>query len=280
MKYLISGNKGQLGIEFQSKLESIDANVMGFDRDEIDIAEKDKLSDIVLGFRPDVIINCAAFNLVDEAELDEGPAYRTNVIGVKNLGELADEINAFLIHFSTDYVFDGTKTEPYTEEDEANPQTKYGRSKLLGEMALSEIFDNYLLLRTSWLYGKGIQNFVYKFLNWAKSGRELKISSNEVSVPTYTSDLVEFTRHSLKMGLKGTFHLVNSGYCSRYDWASEIAIKFNLNNKLIDVPKESFSLPAKRPDFSALSNSLISGVLDLEIPEWKDGLKRFADRYR
>ncbi len=280
MKYLISGNKGQLGLEFQSKLELIDANVMGFDRDEIDIAEKDKLSDVVLGFRPDVIINCAAYNLVDESEKDEGPAYRTNVLGIKNLAELSGEINAFLVHFSTDYVFDGKKSEPYTEEDEPNPQTKYGRSKLLGEMALSEAYDNFLLLRTSWLYGKGTQNFVYKFLNWAKSSRELRIANNEVSTPTFTSDLVEFTRHSLKMGLKGTFHLVNSGYCSRYEWAEAIAEKFNLDNKLIKVPKEYFSLPAKRPDFSALSNSLITGVLDIEVPEWKDALRRFAERNR
>jgi len=172
--------------------------------------------------KPDIVINCAAYNLVDKAEEDYITAYKTNALGVRNLAYLSNKLNAFFVHYSTDYVFDGTKENGlYTEEDTPNPLNEYGKSKLTGERWIVEETENYLLFRVSWVYGRGKQNFIYKLIQWAKNNDYLKIAYDEISVPTSTRTIVEVTLKALDNGLTGLYHLTNSGYASRYEWAKK-----------------------------------------------------------
>jgi dTDP-4-dehydrorhamnose reductase len=279
-KYLILGSKGQLGKEFVRFFQKIEANYQAFDIDEIDISDKDKLYELCQSYKPDFIINCAAYNLVDNAESDPDSAYKSNTYGVQNLAEISSGTKSFLIHYGTDYVFDGKKeTGLYTEEDMANPLSVYAKSKYEGELKVKENTDNYLILRLSWVFGDGQQNFIYKLLLWAEKNEYLKIAFDEVSVPTYTRSIVETTLKALNSGLKGLFHLTNSGYASRYEWAKYVLKKMNKKNILYPVSKEFFNLPAKRPGFSAMSNVLISKSLEIEIPSWEESVDDYLSKY-
>jgi len=276
-KYLISGNKGQLGKEFEKRLSMNGEEFYGFDIDTVDIANIDQVLAVYENIKPEFVINCAAYNQVDLAEKSEYDAYKANVLGIRNLAIAAEKYGGFVVHYSTDYVFDGTKGEPYTEIDEPNPLNVYAKSKLLGEMALEDETDSYLLFRVSWLFGDGNQNFIYKFLQWSRNNEELQIANDEISVPTHTGLVVDCTLKALNNSFSGMYHLTGSGYCSRYEWAEEIVKLANLKNKVIPVSKEIFNLPAKRPDFSAMNNYVISNELKIDIPDWKETLEHYLE---
>jgi len=226
-----------------------------------------------------VIINCSAYTQVDLAETEILQAFSTNAIGPYNLAITCREINAKLIHYSTDYVFDGIKKGLYTEEDKPNPLSQYAKSKLLGEELVKQVLEDYLILRVSWVYGEGSQNFIYKLLQWAKERDVLQIAFNEVSVPTYTGFIVEKTLKALEKGLSGLYHLVPRGYASRYEWA-KLALKlFRIEKVLIPVEKEIFNLPARRPDFSAMSCEKIEKALEEEFEEWDEIYSKVYSKY-
>lgn len=280
MKYLILGSKGQLGKEFVRVFSRIEANFKAYDIDEIDISQRDKVYNLCQIFKPDVIINCAAYNLVDNAESDPKAAYKSNSEGVENLAVISKEMKSFLIHFSTDYVFDGTKqTGLYTEEDIPNPLSIYAKSKYEGELKIIENTDKFLILRLSWVFGDGQQNFIYKLLQWANKNDFLKIAFDEVSVPTYTHTIAEISLEAFAGGLTGLYHLTNSGYASRYEWAKYVLKKMNKKNILYPVSKEIFNLPAKRPGFSAMNNEIISKALGLEISFWEEAVDDYLSNY-
>ena len=274
MKYLIIGHKGQLGKEFCTSLKNTGHNIIGYDIDEIDVADRSKVFELVEDTKPTIIVNCSAYNLVDKAETDYFTAFKTNSLGVKNLAEAAKQFRANFVHYSTDYVFDGTKNKPYTEDDAPNPLNMYGKSKLLGELFLKEELDNHLLFRLSWVFGNGTQNFIYKFQEWAKNKKQLQISNDEISVPTWTKTIVELTVDALNKELHGTYHLTNTGHCSRYDWAKLIKETLNLDVEIESVPRSTFILPAVRPANSAMSNKKLIKDLGVEILNWKDAVKQ------
>jgi len=256
MKYLILGKNGQLGKAFLNALQNED--ILGLDKEDCDISDFDRLKEIFDSYRPDIVLNCSAYNFVDKAETDFPSAYKTNAYGVKNLAYLCKQYNAYFITYSTDYVFDGTKEGLYKEEDTPNPINEYGKSKLSGEIwTLEEGLEKCLIFRTSWVYGDGTQNFVYKLLNWAKNNDILKIAMDEFSVPTPTDFLVEKTLKAIDKNLSGLYHLVPNGYASRYEWAKLILKVYGIKKIIIPVSKEVFNLPARRPDFSALDSSKI-----------------------
>jgi len=274
MRFLITGARGQLAKEFIKTLEKKGLDFVALTKEELDISNLDRVYKTMKDVKPDVVINCAAYNLVDKAEGDFRDAFRVNSIGSYNLAIACKEVKAMLVHYSTDYVFDGTKQGLYTEEDAPNPLSQYGKSKLLGEELIKQVMEeNFLIFRVSWVYGEGTQNFIYKLLQWAKDREVLHIAFNEVSVPTYTGFIVEKTLKALDKGLQGLYHLVPRGYTSRYEWA-KLALKlFGINKLLIPVQKEIFNLPAKRPDFSAMSCSKIEKELGEEFEEWEDLFK-------
>ncbi len=279
-KILITGKKGQLAKEFAKKLEQENAKVYAYSKEELDITDYNKLKECFLSVKPQIIINCAAYNLVDKAETEgKNVAYKTNAEAPGNMAELSRKTGAFFVHFGTDYVFDGEKRSPYTEEDRENPVNYYGETKLKGELEIKKQTENYLIMRVSWLYGKGENNFVHKFLNWAKQKNKLKITENEVSVPTYASTVADITLNALKAGLTGLFHCVNSGFVSRYHLALEIKKQLGLEIEIEPVSADYFGLPAKRPDFSAMDNKKIASGLNTVIPHWREDLKRFLKEY-
>jgi dTDP-4-dehydrorhamnose reductase len=185
--------------------------------------------------------------------------------------------NALLIHYSSDYVFDGEKKDFYSEEDVPNPINSYGKTKLLGETFLREETDNFLMFRVSWVFGEGKQNFLYKLLEWAKKNRVLKIVYDQISVPTFTKDIVSLTMLAIGKGMRGVYHLTNSGYASRYEVARYYIERLGLDNLILPVSSDSFPVPAKRPFFSAMSNLKLSEELNVIIPDWKVGIERYVE---
>lgn len=269
MKFLVTGKNGQLGQEFCKYFLQHKLDYAAFSKDELDIADFSQLTAIVTDYMPDVIINCAAYNQVDRAEEDNKLAFQINCTAVANLALIAKAQKIKLVHYSSDYVFDGTKKNGlYTENDPTNPINEYGKSKLAGEHAIERTFNNFLIFRVSWVYGRGQQNFIYKLLEWSKNQDVLQIADDEISTPTSTRTIVEISLKALEKELIGLYHLTNDGSCSRYEWAIEILKIKNINKKVKPISKEIFNLPAKRPGFSAMG----SEKLELKVNNWRDEL--------
>jgi dTDP-4-dehydrorhamnose reductase len=277
MKILITGSKGQLGREFQKSLENYGHEMTALDKEGLDISDLDKVKIAFSLHNPDIVLNCAAYNLVDKAEEDFDTAFRINSLGVRNLAFACKHSNALLVHYSSDYVFDGKKEDFYTEEDEPAPVNSYGKSKLLGENFLREETDNFLLFRVSWVYGEGKQNFLYKLLEWAKKMKVLKVVYDQISAPTCTGDIASLTMFALNKGLRGVYHLANSGYASRYEVARFFIERLGLDNLVLPVGSDYFPSPAKRPYFSAMSSLKLSKELNVQIPEWKVGIESYVE---
>lgn len=277
MKFLLIGSLGQLGNEFKHYFQKNNIEFYETDLPTLDVFNLDDVLEIFSNFKPEIVINCSAYNFVDRAEEDRWNPIKVNTIGVKNLAYACEKYDSFLVHFSTDYVFDGEKPTQYTEEDEPNPINFYGLSKYLGEQAISDILDSYLIFRVSWLYGYGTQNFIVKFLHWVEDTDIVRIAIDEVSVPTSTFTVVDAVMKSLDEGLCGLYHLTNSGFASRYEWALEIKKNLGLRINIVPVNSEEFHLPARRPKFSAMSNQKISSDLNIEIPSWREELERFLN---
>ena len=180
-KILIAGAGGQLGREFTDYLSGRGVDFIAPAEQDFDVTDFDSIGAAVRRIKPGIIINCAAYNQVDAAEDEPDTAFKVNAGAVRNLAALCRQENIFLVHYSSDYVFDGSKGSPYTEEDAPN---LYGKSKLEGERAVQETLRDYLIFRTSWVFGKGKQNFLYKLSSWAKEKKELRIAEDEVSCPT------------------------------------------------------------------------------------------------
>jgi len=277
MKFLLIGSLGQLGNEFKHYFQKNNIEFYETDLPTLDVFNLDDVLKIFSNIKPEIVINCSAYNFVDRAEEDRWNPIKVNTIGVKNLAYACEKYDSFLVHFSTDYVFDGEKPIQYTEEDEPNPINFYGLSKYLGEQAISDILDSYLIFRVSWLYGYGTQNFIVKFLHWVEDTDIVRIAIDEVSVPTSTFTVVDAVMKSLDEGLCGLYHLTNSGFASRYEWALEIKKNLGLRINIVPVNSEEFHLPARRPKFSAMSNQKISSDLNIEIPSWREELERFLN---
>lgn len=277
MKILITGAKGQLAREFQQSLEDYHYHVTALDKESLDISDLDNVKKAFNQHNPDVVLNCAAYNFVDKAEEDFDTAYKVNALGVRNLTFACKRNNALLVHYSSDYIFDGEKEDFYSEEDEPNPINSYGKTKLLGETFLREETDNFLLFRVSWVFGEGKNNFLYKLTEWAKKSRALKIVYDQISIPTYTKDIVSLTLLAVNKGLRGVYHLTNSGYASRYEVAHYFIERLGLDNLILPVSSDYFQSPAKRPFFSAMSNLKLSKELDVTIPDWKISIERYIE---
>jgi len=276
VKILITGANGQLAKEFQQSLEAYEYQVTALDKERLDISDPESINRAFSQCAPNIVLNCAAYNFVDKAEEDYDTAYKINALGVKNLASLCRKNNALLIHYSSDYVFDGQKKDFYSEEDAPNPINNYGKTKLLGETFLREETDNFLLFRVSWVFGKGNQNFLYKLLEWAKKNRALNIVYDQISVPTFTKDIVSLTMLAISKGMRGVYHLTNGGYASRYEVARFYLERLGFDNLIFPVSSDAFPVPAKRPFFSAMSNRKLSEELNVTIPDWKVGIERYV----
>jgi dTDP-4-dehydrorhamnose reductase len=276
-KFLILGANGQLGKEFKKELTTRKLHVAAPDESECNITDFDGIANVIEGIAPTHIINCAAYNAVDDAEAKPDLAHLINSKAVEHLARVCKQNGIFFVHYSSDYVFDGRKGELYSEVDTPNPLNVYGKSKLAGEAGVRENLDEFLIFRTSWVFGDGTQNFIHKLLAWASKNRVLKLTSDEVSVPTSTHDLVSVTLLALQRKLKGVYHLTNSGYASRYEWGRYVLQLLKKDNVVIPVPMAAFQTAAQRPGFSAMSNKRISESLGVQIPDWKEAVSRYLE---
>ncbi len=277
MKYLLLGADGQLGTAFRALLREQDQNCLALGQVALDITDFNRLRQVFQDARPDVAINCAAYNQVDRAEQEWRQAFMVNAIAVGGLAQVAREADCTLVHYSTDYVFDGKKTTPYTIVDPPNPLSRYGESKLLGEEQVRLLGEKFFLIRTSWVFGTGNDNFVTKLLQWAGERDELKVVTDQVSSPTYTADLARATLQLLETGRYGLYHLCNSGYCSRFEWARFILEQIGWQGRLLPALSADFQSPAVRPEFSALDTfpfTSLSGA-GAALPGWPEATRKY-----
>ena len=282
MKYLITGSSGQLAREFIRLLSERSEDVLAPSEASCDITDPALVDAVTGSYRPDVILNCAAYNLVDAAETDREKAMRVNAAGPRNLALSARTCGARLVHFSSDYVFDGAKEAGlYDEGDAVNPVNVYGESKLAGERAVQEVLpERALVLRLSWVFGEGAQNFIHKFLQRLSGTGPLKVTCDEFSVPTWTRTAAEVTLEALQQDVSGLFHVTNSGYCSRYEWARYVLQVRGISRFIRPISMDSLDLPARRPKFSAMSNGAIATNLGMQIPTWEEAVASFLKEVR
>jgi dTDP-4-dehydrorhamnose reductase len=217
---------------------------------------------------------------VDAAETERERAFRVNADGPRNLAEAARTHGARLVHYSSDYVFDGKKQDGlYQEGDATAPLNEYGRSKRAGEQAVREVLeDRALVFRLSWVFGSGRQNFVHKFLERAKQQALLEATCDEFSVPTWTGTVAEATFAALEQGMSGLYHLTSTGYCSRFEWARLILRVRGEERFIRPVTMDAFGLPARRPRFSAMSNGAIAKALGITIATWEETVEAFVKK--
>lgn len=277
----IVGAKGMLAGAVQSAAPG-NCMVIGLDLPEFDLTDSASTKQKLMDLHPDVIINCAAFTNVDGCETSEETATLVNGTAVGFLAGVAKDLGATLVHISTDYVFDGQKKEPYLEADSPNPQSAYGRSKLFGEQALlASGLKSYFIIRTSWLYGPGGNNFVETIIRLAKERVELRIVADQVGTPTYTCDLAQAIFALLDTKAYGVYHFSNLGQCSWYEFAHEIiqlAREQGLPlkvQKVLPIATEDYPLPASRPFFSVFSKHKYLQQTGASVPDWPESLKTY-----
>ncbi len=276
-RFLLAGSAGQLGREFQNILSERELCFFAPPEDQLNITNFDQVKAVVAKVKPDIFINCAAYNVVDKAEDETEIAFAVNGVAVEHMAQICKANGIFFVHYSSDYVFNGKKGDPYAETDEPDPINAYGKSKLEGEQRIAETGGDYLIFRLSWVYGSGKQNFLYKLRQWVKTKGELNVASDERSVPTYTRDIAEMTLRALAADLKGLYHLVNSGSASRYELAQYYLNRCGFKVKVNPVKQGSFKTRAKRPGCSAMSNQKLINDLGDVIPTWQNALDRFVD---
>jgi dTDP-4-dehydrorhamnose reductase len=279
MNILVTGANGQLGKEIQTICDNYSTDKDQFfftDIDELNVTEPEPLNKFVKKNSISVIINCAAYTNVDQAEDEEKIAFLVNELAVKNLTATALENNVKIIHISTDYVFNGKNYKPYKETDAVNPVSIYGKSKLAGEQKIIETQTG-IILRTSWLYSPFGKNFVKTIEKLAREREELKVVFDQVGSPTYAKDLagtiMEIVFSPLSPKNYGVYHFSNEGVCSWYDLAKEIISLQNISCNIVPIESKDFPTKAPRPHYSVLNKSKIKRVFQIEIPHWKSSLE-------
>jgi len=272
---LITGAKGQLGNSFKKLFDTLGIGYIATDLEELDITQKHDIERFVKDKEIGVIINCAAYNDVDKAEVEKELAYRLNCHAPQYLAEIAKKLSIVLVTYSTDFVFDGEKGSPYIEEDVPNPLSIYGKSKYDGEKAVLDTYNKVFVIRTSWLFGMGNKNFNTQVMNWAKSRKELRIVDDQISVPTYSDDLAYFSWELIKTNKYGLYHISNNGIASKYDQANYLLKKIGWDGILVRAKTEEFNLPAKRPKFSKLHSSKVEKIIEKKLPDWQSGIDRY-----
>ncbi|MEA5078514.1 MAG: dTDP-4-dehydrorhamnose reductase [Anaerolineaceae bacterium] len=290
-KILLIGKTGQLGWELQLCLPTL-GQVVALDYPEIDLAHPETLRELIQTIAPQLIINAAAYTNVDKAESEADLAWQINAVAPGIMAEEAKKLRAPFIHYSTDFVFDGTKGSPYVEGDTPHPLDEYGRTKLGGEASTRSASESYLILRTAWVYSLRQGGFVNKVLQWSRQQKTLKVVDDQISNPTWCRTLAEASAQVIAQAQEdwygffkaraGLYHLAGGGYASRYEWAktvleldpgrSEQTVEAVLPAKTSDFPS-----PAERPLFSALDCTLFAQTFGIELLDWKRSMALLFD---
>ncbi len=287
MKILLLGKNGQLGWELQRTLAPL-GSITPLDYEDLNLENVDEVRSTIRKLKPQVIVNASAYTAVDKAETEPEKAYAINATIPGVLAEEAKALDSILIHFSTDYVFDGRKGSTYTEKDTPNPLNIYGKSKLAGEKAIEAVSAKALTLRTSWVYSLRKGGFVNKVLEWSRSQETMRIVSDQVANPTWARMLAQVTSLLLGRGgayiaeRAGLYHLAGNGYTSRYDWTKQILALDPARHEqrvrnLLPALSTDFPTPAERPLFSALDNSKFDEDFGVKLTGWELALAQAMD---
>jgi len=276
LRILLTGKSGQVGSALSKALAPL-GDVIAWDRSQLDLADPDAIRAAVRAAKPRVIVNAAAYTAVDKAEAEEGVAMKINRDGPRTLAEEAAKGGALLVHFSTDYVFDGEKRAPYTERDVPRPLNAYGRSKLGGEQAILSSACRRLIVRTSWVYGPVGRNFPLTIMKAAREHRELRVVDDEVGAPTSTGMLArampEMIRRALDdASLDGLYHLSAAGEVSWYAFALAILARKGIEAAVQPVRSNQYEARVLRPHNSLLDNAKIRQDFGIRLPPWEEGL--------
>jgi len=271
----ILGGKGMLGSDISELLTKENIGFEVFDLPEFDITSASQLRDVVS--RSDMIINCAAYTNVEKAEDEPEFAYKINAEALEHLGDFAGEFGKWVLHFSTDFVFDGSSDQPYSESDLANPINVYGKSKLAGEEALLESGCDCCIVRIEWTYGRNGTNFIKKLLEFAQKRDELKVVDDQVGSPTATTEIAKVVRDMIDKKPTGLYHFANLGYVSRYEMARFVFEYLNMPVRVIPCKSSEFKTKAQRPLNSRFNCDKIAGLIGGPIADWQGPLKSYLE---
>lgn len=277
MKVLIVGAKGQLGAEL-SRMFQKDNEVVGADLPELDITDAQSVEAIMARTRPGLVINAAAYTDVEGAEDDRKSAFAVNETGARHVAAAAKQAGAPVVYYSTDYVFFGAQDKALEPADPVMPRGVYAESKAAGEEATRTANPDHFILRTAWLYGPGANNFVEKILRAGASQPEVKGVQDEVGSPTHTFDLAEATRALCKTAAYGTYHAVNAGRCSRYEFIREIFRLAGVTTPVTPCTMAEFPAKAPRPAFSVLSTQKLTDACGYVMRPWREALAHYMKR--
>jgi dTDP-4-dehydrorhamnose reductase len=284
MKLLISGARGQLGLALARRLRG-SHDVATVARDRFDLTDAKACREVLRREQPDVLLNCAAYTAVDRAESEPELAQAINADGPHHLAESCKSLGIFLIHFSTDYVFDGRAPVPYVETGATSPTSVYGRTKLKGETGIADVSAEHLILRLSWVYGNDGANFYKTMLRLAQDRPRLRVVADQWGVPNYTADLADAVAFTLNRplaelrGLSGLYHLSSVGVTSWRDFAHAIVEGAGLGDRVAVEPIQTSEYPtaATRPAYSVLDSTRFTATFGWRAPNWRDGLRRCLD---
>tara|TARA_X000000950_G_scaffold288894_1_gene408166 strand:+ start:16565 stop:17446 length:882 start_codon:yes stop_codon:yes gene_type:complete len=284
MKVLVLGSSGQLGMSANLYLDTSSHNIIFASKEEIDITNLDDINSKLQNFSPDLICNLSAYTNVDEAEVNLDEANRVNNTGVENLAHLANKLNCWLIHISTDYVFDGSQISSYKENDKTNPLGVYGLTKLEGEKKIITSSCKYIIIRTSWIFGEYGNNFLKTMLDLALKKEEISIVNDQIGCPTYSHDLINAINqviHNIEHCnvRSGIYHFSGYPSCTWYEFAKSIFneakhYNFKVPKLIKPIKTEEFFRPAKRPTCSILNCEKIYNDFKISQPKWKLGLQK------
>jgi len=283
MKIVITGASGQLGREWVQMLEDTDHSVVSLDSSTLDITDSDAIYKLLSDEEPDILVNCAAYTKVDDAEDNPEDAHSVNEIGVQNLAHTCNRLNIFLVHYSTDYVFEGTESDHkklpngYDEEFPPAPKNVYGKSKRGGEIAIEKFAGKWMIIRVSWLCGRYGNNFIKKILQLSEQKEKLRVVDDQTGSPTYCFDVVEKTMKLIEMNQEGYFHISSKGAATWYGVAQELIRLTGAKTTLEAVSSSEFEMKAERPAYSLLKTQKIED-LGLKPIGWKDGLVILLDQ--
>jgi dTDP-4-dehydrorhamnose reductase len=292
-RILLIGSNGQVGQELQRTLAPL-GEVIGVGREKLDLSQPPSIRQAISEASPNVIVNAAAYTAVDKAETETELAHSINAIAPQIMAEEAQRLGAALFHISTDYVFDGQKSTPYTEDDATNPIGAYGKSKLLGEEGIRKMGARHIILRTAWVYGtKGKSNFVRTMLRLFAERDEVRVVADQVGTPTWASDIADacavllpqLSPEGEQSPLTGIYHFTNSGVASWYDFAVAIfeeakQLGFPIRvQRIVPITTPEYPTPAQRPAYSVLSGKKVSAALGTHPPYWRDGLRQMLREF-
>ncbi|TYR78845.1 dTDP-4-dehydrorhamnose reductase [Priestia megaterium] len=274
---LITGANGQLGKELVELFSEKGFDVYGFGRDKMDVTNQEQVKEIIHRIKPNIVLHSAAHTKVDLAESEPAQAFAINAYGTRNVAVVAEQVGAKLVYVSTDYVFDGTGTEPYHEFSPTSPLGVYGKSKLAGEQFVRDLHSQFFIVRTSWVYGKHGGNFVKTMLKLGEERKELSVVADQIGCPTYTLDLAMTILELVQTEKYGVYHVSNSGQCSWYEFAKAIFEEAGMDVSVNPCTTADFPRPAPRPAYSVFKHMSLE-INSFLIPrDWKSGLSHFLN---